>query len=132
MPGRWGIVARREFLARAGNAPWSCFFCGEPINRLGSTRNDGVVHHVDGDRFNNDPKNAVPAHRRCHSSYHQSKNNSSPFNSPGKPGGRGRGFGCGHPETPDNIYLRRNGQRECRTCKRRRQREWKHRMRKER
>lgn len=33
----------------------------------------------------------------------------------------------GHPMTPENVYERRNGDRECRTCRRSRDKAWKRR-----
>jgi transcription elongation factor Elf1 len=44
-----------------GNCPW----CGEE-----NTPRDLIVHHKDGNHSNNEVKNLVIGHNRCHSKYH--------------------------------------------------------------
>lgn len=63
----------RAFREHAGEQPWACHFCGGPIERVGLvpyTRESFCLHHVDGDRTNNDASNLVPCHAACHQSFH--------------------------------------------------------------
>lgn len=59
------------FAAIYGPGPYECYFsCGRDVDIFDA---DMVVHHRDHDRTNNEADNLVPAHSRCHSSYHTSE-----------------------------------------------------------
>jgi hypothetical protein len=47
------------------NGPWPCHFCGQPVTYV-----EVDVHHLDGNKRNNDLSNLVASHERCHMSYH--------------------------------------------------------------
>lgn len=61
--------------------PTTCAFCDNEITRWGSRGDDGVVHHVDQDRSNNDIENLVAMHRRCHVAHHSLLRNYGPVSS---------------------------------------------------
>lgn len=110
--------ARQAFLETHGSGPWPCEWCESPVTKLGPQRDDGVVHHRNEDPIDNKAENLGCGHRRCHSSYHQSKNNSSPWG-PNKPGAHTRV--CEHNPIGDGWYLYPDGKRrECRLCRARR------------
>jgi len=52
-----------------------CCFCHEdidPAKIISGTTTDGVLlHHLDGDRYNDDPHNLDVAHRTCHRTFHR-------------------------------------------------------------
>lgn len=58
------------FIAHNGLGPWLCADCGEPVLRMGRSREDGSVHHEDEDPENNAPENLRIKHKRCHARAH--------------------------------------------------------------
>lgn len=59
------------WLQAQGPGPWSCGFCGDPV--VGLRRNksfNGLIHHKDENRSNNDITNLVAMHRDCHVKHH--------------------------------------------------------------
>jgi hypothetical protein len=59
--GRTEMTYREVFFAANGFGPWKCCECGRLVER-----SDLDVHHVDGNRVNNDPSNLVAVHALCH------------------------------------------------------------------
>jgi 5-methylcytosine-specific restriction endonuclease McrA len=57
---------------RHNKRPHKCAYCGKPIEADSdiSGATTLVIHHLDGDRKNNDPKNLVAMHRGCHTRKH--------------------------------------------------------------
>jgi len=60
-----------------GDGPYSCYFCdqlADPKRAWGEVYRGRcpwfLIHHVDGDRTNNDPSNLAAAHKGCHDSHH--------------------------------------------------------------
>lgn len=64
--GRWSY---REHLRRLGIKP-ICGFCGKE-GKWGKSSTDVEIHHVDGNRSNNDLSNLMPAHCVCHQRFHK-------------------------------------------------------------
>jgi 5-methylcytosine-specific restriction endonuclease McrA len=62
--GHKGRVSRTAFFEH-NEAPFVCTFCGRFV-----PRRLVVVHHLDEDKMNDDPKNLRSAHRGCHASHH--------------------------------------------------------------
>jgi 5-methylcytosine-specific restriction endonuclease McrA len=58
-------VYRKRFFEAHGLGPFTCFDCHKPIEL-----DDVLVHHVDLNHSNNVLENLVPAHSKCHLSYH--------------------------------------------------------------
>ena len=53
--------------------PYPCFFCAQAVEVWNArTKDGGVIHHVDGDHWNDAPENLVAAHHGCHMSHHRS------------------------------------------------------------
>lgn len=53
----------------------NCHFCGESIIKMSGKDSDSLlIHSLDGNHNNWDPKNKVPVHRGCHSRFHISGN----------------------------------------------------------
>lgn len=66
---------RKLFLTAHGDGPYVCVFCPEAVLAISAKtkflkRDDGVVHHQDHDRENNELENLVAAHHGCHVSHH--------------------------------------------------------------
>jgi hypothetical protein len=62
----------RVFLAAHGPFPHDCCFCGEQVEPWsGHDGRSPVVHHVDGDHFNNVLENLASAHAGCHTGHHK-------------------------------------------------------------
>jgi hypothetical protein len=58
------------FVEKYGQGPYTCNFCYDTIHVRGLSREALSIHHLDHDRNNEDPSNLVPAHRKCHNSFH--------------------------------------------------------------
>ena len=98
-------VARRKF-KKLVPGPWVCALCGRAITSLGPRH--GVVHHVNGDVFDNALSNLRAMHADCHTRHH-----------------KGSGTQCqrGHDwNDPRNVYIGKTGRRWCAECSRQRQR----------
>jgi len=57
-----------------------CCFCKKPLdwrtffrNMNGKQLDDNVIHHKDGDHYNDDIDNQDLGHRKCHLEYHRQK-----------------------------------------------------------
>ena len=57
---------RIVFVAYNGPGPWPCVFCNKPVE----LREKFVVHHIDGNRLNDEPSNLCVAHGPCHTGHH--------------------------------------------------------------
>jgi len=57
------------FYKTYGYGPWTCHFCGKTVRTR--SRQDGHIHHIDGDHNNNDPTNLAPTHMACHQRHHK-------------------------------------------------------------
>jgi hypothetical protein len=55
---------RGKYVEAYGAGPYECFFCDDELLTLEE------VHHIDGNRNNNEPYNLAAAHDACHNSYH--------------------------------------------------------------
>lgn len=101
-----GVVQehRKVLYAKTGPGPHRCYHCDKVIDWKSSVRGtDLCVDHLDDDRLNNDPTNLVPSCFRCN-------------------WGRNRQLKThcihGHEYTDENTYINSSGRRECRTCRR--------------
>ncbi len=47
--------------------PWTCWHCGDEINRRGQTLDSLAVHHING---YDDREALAPVHMRCHNQLH--------------------------------------------------------------
>lgn len=63
-----GLSYRETFFAQNGFGPWPCYFCKQMVQA-----DEIVVHHVDKDHGNGDPKNLVAAHNACHLAHHHKR-----------------------------------------------------------
>ena len=61
---------RPIWTAAHGELPQQCEFCSELVLQWGRGRQDGVIHHRDEDRWNNDIENLMLGHRHCHTTHH--------------------------------------------------------------
>lgn len=65
---------RRRFIETHGAGPHACCFCGEDVvlldGGLRAGRTQLIVHHVDGDRWNNALDNLAACHLSCHTTHH--------------------------------------------------------------
>lgn len=93
--GRWGAYHRAQTAYRVLG---TCVMCGLVPAQ--------VRHHKDGNPVNNAPDNVVFLCRACHAKLHHI------------------GTHCrrGHEWTPENTYVRPDGSRTCRVCRRLRDR----------
>jgi len=67
-------LSKLKLKAEYGELPYRCHFCNELIYLDGRTSASSLnCHHLDGDVFNMDIDNLVPAHGGCHSTYHNHK-----------------------------------------------------------
>lgn len=85
-------------------------------------------HHRDGDTENNAPDNVTPVCRRCHMIL---DGRLAQLTGRGHEGGVASGVArrrdvCrnGHPQTPENLYVRPNGARVCLICRREQDARW--------
>lgn len=63
--------------------PQLCHFCGEEITELyGRERDSLCFHSLDEDHDNWNPTNKVPAHKRCHDSYHSTGERNAMYGKP--------------------------------------------------
>jgi len=53
------------FFAGNGFGPYVCYECGGEV-----VDEDLAIHHLDGNKGNNDPSNLAAMHHKCHSSHH--------------------------------------------------------------
>jgi hypothetical protein len=67
---------RRAYEAFNGPAPWSCTYCGDPVEGVG--HGVGHIHHIDEDPDNDTKDNLEAMHPVCHKRHHRQ----------GKPGNR--------------------------------------------
>ena len=67
---------QRVFTDTYGELPLPCVHCKESVLQWGRTRDDGNVHHRDGDMGNNAPENLELLHHKCHSRHHTSQRDS--------------------------------------------------------
>lgn len=56
---------REVFFAHNGPGPYTCCFCGQPVDF-----EEVVIHHVDHNRTNLARENLTAAHETCHKSHH--------------------------------------------------------------
>lgn len=98
------LVHRKVLYDAIGPGSHPCHHCGREVTwGLKSKRQRLEVDHLDGDRRNNDLSNLVPSCNTCNDG--QAKR---------------RRTHCqhGHEYTPENTYIRANGNRVCRECAR--------------
>lgn len=70
MPRRETIIYRNIFIDGHGDLPHPCAVCGEIVERWGKYREDGTIHHIDGDWTNNRLDNLEVVHMKCHVGLH--------------------------------------------------------------
>ncbi|MGD9382166.1 MAG: HNH endonuclease signature motif containing protein [Candidatus Thorarchaeota archaeon] len=66
--GKWSY---RRHIKRLGIEP-ICGFCDKK-GEWGKGRDNIEIHHIDGDRANNNIENLMPAHCFCHQRFHKTK-----------------------------------------------------------
>lgn len=61
---------KKVFLQHNGTGPWECAHCGKLVMKLGRYWGNGYIHHIDEDKWNNDPSNLTIMHSECHAAHH--------------------------------------------------------------
>lgn len=60
----------KNFYAAWGYGPWTCYFCGKQVTKIGQARYDGNVHHINEDVTNDEWWNLAIGHTLCHQREH--------------------------------------------------------------